>query len=126
MSSRGSFAKNMHITCNEYETIKILDSGVKILKGIGKNHTLPDYSHSPNAIYAKLHKSGDLQELRFYDDNCELIFEIGYHREGILSKESNVLHFHIINKLNRSPAQQIDTNIKEKYKVYLKEFGLYD
>jgi hypothetical protein len=126
MSSRGSFAINGHVSVKEYETIRVTENGVKILKGIGKNHTLPDYSNSPNSIYAKLHKSGDLQELRFYDENCNLYFEIGYHRESNLANEKNVLHYHTIKNLDRSKAFPMTNNIKEKFKKYLKEFNLYD
>ena len=125
MSSRGTYAINGHVSVKEYETIRVTETGVKILKGIGKNHTLPDYSNSPNSIYAKLHKSGDLQELRFYDEFCNLYFEIGYHQERNLGK-GDVLHYHIVSNLVRNPAKLINNEIKEKYKKYLMEYNLYD
>ena len=55
MSSRGSIAKNGHVANHEYDTKSITPSGVKILSGRSKQyHSLPDYSHSPNAAYAKM------------------------------------------------------------------------
>ena len=57
MASRGSKAKNGHVTTDEYSTESVTKTGVKILKGKGRNHSLPDYSHSPSSIYAKLKKT---------------------------------------------------------------------
>ena len=128
MSSRGSLAKNGHITIDEYETVKVTNSGTKILEGIGKNHSLPDYSHTPNSIYAKMKKSGDLLSLRFYDENCNLVLEIGNHPEPKINngKRNDVVHFHKYNGLTRDDAIILTVEMKEKYKKYLKEFNLYD
>ena len=69
MSSRGSVARNGHVTTHEYDTSRVTSSGVKILSGSSKKyHSLPDYSHSPNAAYAKMKPDGKtLHELRIYD-----------------------------------------------------------
>ena len=56
MSSRGAVAKIGHVTMDAYMTIKITDSGAKILEGLNGNHSLPEISHSPNSIYVKLKK----------------------------------------------------------------------
>ncbi len=133
MSSRGAVAKIGYVTMDAYMTIKITDSGVKILEGLNGNHSLPEISHSPNSIYAKLKKDKKtLHEIRFFDENCNCIFEIGYHPEPNLNNKDrnvNILHFHYYNKnFDRSNAidMKFHNEIKEKYKIYLEEFGLYD
>lgn len=132
MSSRGSAAKNGHITTNEYETISITANGVKILKGIGNNHSLPDYAHTSRSIYAKMNPDGSLREIRFYDDKGYPIIEIGYHPESNINfgnKKDRIVHFHYFDGVNRSgKAYRMDEypNIKEQYGIYLKEFDLYD
>lgn len=131
MSSRGSFAKNGHVTTNEYKTIKVTSSGVKILEGYGNNHSLPEYSHSPNSIYAKMNPDGSLRTLRFFDEKGYPIFEIGYHPEPAINNGSKepVVHFHLFNGINRDEnVYRMDQypEIKEKYKLFLEEFSLYD
>lgn len=132
MSSRGSKAENGHITTDEYETERVTQTGVKILKGRGSNHSLPDYAHTPGSIYAKMEKDGvTLREMRFYDDKGYPIIEIAYHREKNIKKyktEKEIVHFHYYDGLDRKDAQRMDGHpeIKEKYAIYLKEFNLYD
>lgn len=133
MSSRGSKAKRGYITTDAYFTKKITQNGVKILIGLNGNHSLPELSHSPNSIYAKLKKDNKtLHEMRFFDENHNVIFEIGYHPEPNLNQKDrreNILHLHYYDKnLNRKEAIKMDLypEIKEKYKKYLKEFDLYD
>lgn len=131
MSSRGSLAKNGHITTNEYRTIEITELEVKILEGLDNNHSLPDYSHTPNSIYAKLKSDGKtLHEMRFYDEKGNPIIEIAYHPEPNINNgnRENVVHYHLFDGLNRSEPTLVKTHpeIKEKYKKYLKEFDLYD
>ena len=132
MSSRGSKAKYGKITTKDYCIDKITEKGVKILKGLGNNHSLPELSHSPNSIYAKLKDDGvTLHEIRFFGDDCYPIIELAYHPEPSLNKknkETNVLHFHQYDGLRRLPPKRMDLHkeIKEKYKEYLKEFDLYD
>lgn len=132
MSSRKAKALNGHVTTNEYQIIKVTPSGVKILEGYGSNHSLPDYAHTPNSIYAKMKYDGKtLQEMRFYDDKGYLTIEIGYHPEPGINNNSHepVVHFHLYDKnLNRYYKNTVKNHpeIKEKYSKYLKEFDLYD
>ena len=133
MSSRGSRARNGHVTTHEYDTSHVTNYGVKILNGTSNQyHSLPDYSHSPNAVYAKMKSDGKtLHELRIYDKNGNPIIEIAYHPEPKINngdRQTNIVHFHMFDGLKRSDAQRMDThmNIKEKYAIYLKEFGLYE
>lgn len=132
MSSRGSLAINGHVTTSEYNTVGVTETGAKILSGQGNNHSLPDYSHTPNSVYVKLDADGKTaQEIRFYDEKGNLYFEIGYHPESAINngnRKEKIVHFHNINNLNRSSATRMRDNpsVKEKYEKYLKEFGLYD
>lgn len=127
MSSKGTAAENGHITDSDYKTIKITDNGVKILIGLHNNHSLPELSHSPNSIYAKLKNDGTLHEMRFFDSNGYPYIEIAYHPEPKLNngnRVENVLHFHTFDSLNRNDAQILTEDYKVKYYKYLKEFDL--
>lgn len=132
MSSRGSVAKYGNIPNKDYYTDQVTENGVKILKGLGNNHSLPEIAHSPNSIYAKLKDDGiTLHEMRFFDENGYPIIEIAYHPEPAINngdRETDILHFHYFNGLARKEAIRMDLHpeIKEKYKEYLKEFDLYD
>ena len=101
--------------------------------GYGKNHSLPDYSHTPNSIYAKMKYDGvTLHEIRFYDDKGVPIIEIAYHPEPVINhgdRENSIVHYHLFKGINRDgQPYRMDEHleVKEKYKVYLKEFNLYD
>lgn len=132
MSSRGSVAKYGHITTKDYYTERITENGVKILIGYGNNHSLPEMAHTPNSIYAKLKDDGKtLHEMRFFNEEGMPIIEIAYHPEPKINnknRDDNILHFHEFDGLTRSQPKRMDLNneIKEKYKIYLKEFDLYD
>lgn len=128
MASRGSKARNGFVTANEYSTESMTKSGVKVLKGNGYNHSLPDYSHSPKSIYAKLKRDGSLHEMRFYDAKGSPIIEIANHPEPKINNGSRdpVVHYHLYNGVTRSNAERLTKTIREKYAKYLKEFNLYD
>lgn len=133
MSSRGSYAMNGHVTTTEYKTTGTSNSGAKKLVGTSRqNHSLPDYAHSPNAVYVKYKKDGKtVHEIRIYDENGKPIIEIAYHPEPKLNngdRETNIVHFHTFDGLTRKDAIRIESqpNVKERYKNILKEFDLYD
>lgn len=132
MSSRGAEAENGHVTTTEYETTSITALGIKILKGRGRNHSLPDYAHTPGSVYAKMKPNGkDLHEMRFYDEKGHPIIEIANHPEPSINngnRHENVVHFHIYKGLDRDNVQRMDAHpeVKSKYAKYLKEFDLYD
>ncbi len=132
MSSRGSKAKNGHATADEYETIEVSQTGVKILKGKYFKHSLPDYAHTGDSIYAKMKKDNKtILEMRFYDKDGKPIIEIAYHPEPKINNGNwdDVVHYHLFNdKLDRYYVARVKDHpeIKEKYAIYLKEFNLYD
>lgn len=132
MSSRGSVARYGNIPNKDYYTDKITENGVKILKGLRNNHSLPEIAHTPNSIYAKLKDDGvTLHEMRFFDEKGYPFIEMAYHPEPKINngdRETDILHFHYFDGLTRLPAKRMDLykEIKEKYKKYLEEFDLYD
>lgn len=129
MSSRGSVAKNGRIMDEEYETIDILPHNEKIIEGIGRNHSMPDYSHSANAVYV-IYKKGIFHAMRIYGENYMPIIEIAYHPEPNLNKhdrQHGIWHMHIYTKgiLKHNDAELISDEVKKKYKDYLEDIG-YD
>lgn len=133
MSSRGSKIRNGHVTTNEYilKDEKMIDDA-KILTGITKQqHGLPDYAHSPGSKYIKENPNGTFREMRIYGDLGYPIMEIGYHPEPKLTgnRHEYVLHYHILDaSLNRTLGGKISSTenveIYERYRKYLKEYGL--
>ena len=81
-----------------YETVgKLAD--VKILRPMDKTKSfkLPEESHTPGNKYVLLDKDGVFHQYREYNDNHEVVLEIGYHYEKSLGK-GDVLHVHIHQK----------------------------
>ena len=128
MSSRGSLAKNGHVGTNEYDIVEILQSGAEVLKGKGKNHSLPDYSHTPNRVYVKKEHDGSFREMRFYGDDHKVFLEIGYHGEASLNSDTRIKewHYHLYDKnLTHSKASFLSKDLVSKYWKYLEDVG-YD
>lgn len=67
--------------------------GIKALVGLNGQHKLPEESHSNNA-YARLNPDGTLRELRFYDGQHRLRYEMAYHPERNVDPSNKpVLHY---------------------------------
>ncbi len=132
MCSRGAVAKYGYTTTDDYETVAITESGVKILVGKNGKHSLPEISNTPNSIYAKMKDDGvTLHEMRFFGDDCMPTIELAYHPEPNLNngdRQEDIVHFHLFDGLKRLDAVRISDciEIKEQYEKYLKEFNLYD
>ena len=129
MASRGSVARNGRIMDDEYSTVDVLRHGEKVIEGFGAHHTMPDYSHSPNAVYV-IRREGKFKALRVYDENNTPIIEIAYHPEAKLNngnRKDPIWHMRVYKKgdLTHSPAQLITAEIEAKYKHYLEDIG-YD
>lgn len=136
MSSRGSKARNGHVTITEYKEKfpngRLYDA--KILVGTStRNHGLPDYAHSANSKYIKENSNGSFREMRIYGNEGQPLLEIGYHGEKPLTGDRNkrVLHYHTLNavtttEITRSPAILLEKNseIYNQYKKYLEAYGL--
>lgn len=131
MSSRGSRARNGHVTTTEYTTTNsVYDADV--LTGTNKQyHGLPDYAHGPNKKYIKENPDGTFREMRIYDENGFPVLEIGYHPEERLTgnRHEKVLHYHTFGPdLSRIMGGRLSESengdIYRKYHKYLKEYGL--
>jgi hypothetical protein len=128
MSSRGSVAINHHYTNTEYKAIDTLKHGEEIIEGVGKNHSMPDYSFKPNAVYV-IKKKDVFHAMRIYNEQHEPIIEIAYHPEPNLNNKNridNIWHMHKYEPgLNRKQAEIITEDVKNKYRKYLEDIG-YD
>lgn len=103
MGGRGTFAAGKSVAYT-YETVDKID-GVKVLKPMDstKSLKLPEESHSSSS-YVLLDKDGVFHQYREYDDNHEVILEIGYHHEKSLG-HGDILHIHV----HQNPVSTITT-----------------
>lgn len=81
MGGRGTFAAGK-IVKYAYFTIGTIE-GVKVLAGLNGRHKLPEEAHSSYA-YIRLEPDGTFHEMRIYDKDHFLRFEIAYHPEPSL------------------------------------------
>jgi len=119
MGGRGTFAAG-NIVAYTYKTIGTIE-GVKILEGIGGKHSLPEEAHSSSA-YIKLDKNGNFYELRLYDKDHYLYFELAYHPEpSIDPSRKPVLHYHTYDRhFNRTKAMKATKAMIKHFKKYLR------
>ncbi len=119
MGGRGTFAAGNPVPYT-FETVDRLH-GVKILKGIGNKHGLPEEAHSSLA-YIQLKPNGTFHEMRFYDKNHYLTFELAYHAEKSIDPSNKpVLHYHVYDKnFHRTPAKKATKAMWKHYRKYLK------
>ena len=119
MGGRGTFAIG-NMVAYTYETIGFIE-GIKILSGLNGKHGLPEEAHSSHA-YIKLKKDGTFHEMRVYDKDHHLKFEIAYHPEPSLDKSRKpVLHYHVYDRnFHRSSAMKMSKPMKKHFKKYLK------
>ena len=129
MASRGAVTRNGHVTTSEYaEDHKVYDA--KVLKGLGNNHSLPDYAHTKSSIYIKENSDGSFRVMRIYDpDSGRVVLEIAYHPEPALTgnRITRILHYHHYDEdLKHGTAKELSKHreIYEKYKKYLEAYGL--
>lgn len=119
MGGRGTFAIG-NIVSYVYETVGYVE-GVKVLAGLNGKHGLPEEAHSSHA-YIKLKKDGTFHEMRVYDKDHYLRFEIAYHPEPAIDKSRKpVLHYHVYDRsFHRSSAMKMSKSMKKHFKKYLK------
>lgn len=124
MGGRGTYAAGKKDEPFIYKTVGYFQ-GIKVLEGTGGKHNLPEEAHTSLA-YAKRYRDGNLQMLRFYDEEHYLVLEIGYHREPALTVHNEyVYHIHEYQRdhfTDRSPRLFTDEDIK-KYGKYLTQEG---
>lgn len=99
MGGRGSFSKGYIPDVLEYHTVGEVD-GVKVVipKDDEKSLKLPEESNTSRA-YVLYDKDGVFHQYREYNENHEIILEIGYHHEKKLLRKGeearDVLHVHV-------------------------------
>ena len=93
MGGRGTFSAGKSVLYT-YKTVGFVD-GIKIINPIDttKALKLPEESHKSTG-YVLYDKDGVFHQYREYNENHEVILEIGYHHEKSLGK-GDVLHAHV-------------------------------
>jgi hypothetical protein len=119
MGGRGTFAIG-NIVAYTYSTTGKIE-GVKVLTGLNGKHGLPEEAHSSYA-YIKLKPDGTFHEMRIYDKDHYLKYEIAYHSEpSIDSSRKPVLHYHTYGRdFSRSKARKMPKAMKKHFRKYLK------
>lgn len=119
MGGRGTFPSG-NIVAYTYETIEKIE-GIKVLKGLNGKHGLPEEAHSSTA-YIKLDHNGVFHEMRIYDKDHYLTFELAYHVEPDLDKSHKpILHYHMYDrKFGRTKAIKATKAMKKHFEKYLK------
>ena len=119
MGGRGTFAAG-NIVAYVYRTVGKIE-GVKVLVGLNGKHGLPEEAHSSRA-YIKLKPDGTFHEMRIYDKDHYLKYEIAYHPEKNIDPSRNpVLHYHVYNReFERSKAIKMTKAMKKYFKKYMK------
>lgn len=113
MGGRGTFAVGKTVPYS-YQTVGVIE-GIKVLKGLGSKHGLPEEAHTSSS-YISLHHNGKVKQLRLYNENLTAKTDIEYSvHQGKLS-----LHAHDYINGIRQPARVLTANEK---KNFLKFFG---
>ena len=122
MGGRNTYAAGRDVPFT-YKTVGIFH-GIKVLEGVEGKHNLPEEAHSCLA-YAKLFKDGNLQMLRFYDQDKYLVLEIGFHPEPELTGHRGwVYHIHEYGRDFSSRSKRLFTPEDiEEYGKYLTKEG---
>ena len=95
-----------------YKTVGFVD-GIKIINPVDatKALKLPEESHKSTG-YVLYDKDGVFHQYREYNENHEVILEIGYHHEKSLGK-GDVLHAHV----HTTPGVDYHKTAK-KFRIY--------
>lgn len=121
MGGKGTFAVGNSVPF-VYETIGKI-SGVKVLKGIGQAHNLPEESHSSKA-YIKVDSSGNFVRYRQYNSDKTSYFDIDYHKEPQITgnKTEKVFHIHFYDRNgNRDDVgRRLSADEIKQYKKYFR------
>lgn len=126
MGGNGTFAVGK-IATQRWEVVGKIH-GVKVLRPIlpnGQNRIsqkLPEESHS-SRMYIRQHADGTFAELRVYDTQHRLRFELANHPERSLDKSGkNVIHYHIYSQpgFKHGPAHRATDIMIRKFEKYMK------
>lgn len=117
MGGRGTYAAGKDAVYT-YSTVGYIE-GVKVLSGLNGKHGLPEEAHSSKA-YIKLKPDGTFHEMRLYDKDHYLLYEISYHLEPSIShKGVPVLHYHVYDRhFSRSKAIRLSKAMRKHFRKY--------
>lgn len=119
MGGRGTFAVGNNVGYT-YQTVGNI-AGVKVLKGIGTAHNLPEEAHSSSA-YIRVNGEGRFVRYREYNSDKTTRFDIDYHPEKAITGNSSekIFHIHYYNaEGNRDRVgRKLTDEEYEKYKKY--------
>ena len=103
------------------DSLRNVSESVLIYGPIIGKHGLPEEAHSSYA-YIKLKPDGTFHEMRIYDKDHYLKYEIAYHSEpSIDSSRKPVLHYHTYGRdFSRSKARKMPKAMKKHFRKYLK------
>lgn len=121
MASRASKTELLNSDYREYKTSAWIDD-VEVVIGISNPKApLPDYSHSPNAIYGKYVEKYGLNSIRIYK-NHEPVVSLEFHIEPSLGGQNGepVLHIHEYGNGRRGKARLLTERETEIYDKYIK------
>ena len=113
MGGRGTFASKNNVAYT-YESVDEIE-GIKVLKGLGGKHGLPEESHS-SCAYISLYPDKTVKQIRLYNSNLTAKTDI----EFSIHQGKKVLHAHDYIKGVRQRARKI---YKSEYKKYIRFFG---
>lgn len=118
MGGRGTFASGRDVAYT-YQTNGFIE-GVKVLTGLNGKHSLPEEAHSSNA-YIRLKPDGTFHEMRLYDKNHYLTYELAYHPEpSIGHKGKPVLHYHIYDRDFNRTTYKMPKAMRKHFMKYFK------
>lgn len=121
MGGRGTFAIGNNVSY-VYETVGKIE-GVKVLKGTGQAHNLPEEAHSSKA-YIKVDNEGNFVRYREFNDDKTTYFDIDYHPEkaitGNVSERVFHIHFYDSKGVRDKVGRKLTDEEKEKYKKFFR------
>lgn len=119
MGGRETFASGNNVPYR-YETVGKIN-GVKVLKGKGKNHNLPQEAHSSKA-YIAVYPNGAFKQYREFNADRTVKFDIDNHpKPSISGNRDSVFHIHFYSNGIRNKKGRPLTDAE--YKKYMKYFG---
>ena len=113
MGGKGTFAIGNNVSYT-YQTVGKIDK-IKVLKGLGGKHGLPEESHSSSS-YISLYKNGSVKQIRVYNKDHTAHADIEYS----IHRGEKKLHAHDYVNGERQGIRELS---KEEFSKYSAFFG---
>lgn len=111
MGGRGTYAIGNNVEYT-YKTVGEIE-GVKVLKGLGTKHGLPEESHM-SASYISLYNDGSVKQMRLYNKDHTSFIDIDYS----IHQGKKTLHAHDYFDGKRQKARNLSKTEIAKYGKY--------